>query len=155
MGVLKKKIDDDSNETDPQLIGSLMYLVNTILYSCHAMNVLVISWVNQDILSRQQQNMYWDIYEAQLDMAWDMPPVWTWVRRICRYRVSREYSGLDENIWLLFYCEGCHGFLVQWETNLCGLECHRSIVYIIECVKQCDFINFRQIYLIMRWILWL
>jgi hypothetical protein len=36
---LKKKIDDDSDETDPQLIGSLMYLVNTRLDSCHAMNV--------------------------------------------------------------------------------------------------------------------
>ena len=36
---LKKKNDDDSDETDPQLIGSLMYLVNTILDSCHAVNV--------------------------------------------------------------------------------------------------------------------
>jgi hypothetical protein len=32
---LKKKIDDDSYETNPQLIGSLMYLVNTDLI--HAM----------------------------------------------------------------------------------------------------------------------
>jgi hypothetical protein len=36
---LKKKIVDDSDEPDPQLIGSLMYLVNTRLDSCHAMNV--------------------------------------------------------------------------------------------------------------------
>jgi hypothetical protein len=36
---LKNKIGDDSNETDPQLIGSLMYLVNTRLDSYHAMNV--------------------------------------------------------------------------------------------------------------------
>jgi hypothetical protein len=36
---LKKKIDDDSDETDPQLIGSLMYLVNTRLDSYHAVNV--------------------------------------------------------------------------------------------------------------------
>jgi hypothetical protein len=36
---LKKKIDDDSDETDPQLIESLMYLVNTRLDSCHAVNV--------------------------------------------------------------------------------------------------------------------
>jgi hypothetical protein len=36
---LKKKIDDDSDETDPQLIGSLMYLVNTKLDSYHAVNV--------------------------------------------------------------------------------------------------------------------
>ena len=32
--------DDDSSETDPQMIESLMYLVNTRLNSCYAMNVL-------------------------------------------------------------------------------------------------------------------
>jgi hypothetical protein len=37
---LKKKIDDDLDETDPHLIGSLMYLVNTKLDSRYAMNVL-------------------------------------------------------------------------------------------------------------------
>ena len=37
---LKKKIDDDSDEIDPQLIGSLMYLVNTRLDICYAVNVL-------------------------------------------------------------------------------------------------------------------
>jgi hypothetical protein len=37
---LKKNIDDDSDETNPQLIGSLMYLVNTRLDSCHAVNVM-------------------------------------------------------------------------------------------------------------------
>jgi hypothetical protein len=37
---LKKMNDDDSNEIDPQLIGSLMYLVNTRLDSCYAVNVL-------------------------------------------------------------------------------------------------------------------
>jgi hypothetical protein len=37
---LKKKIDDDSDETNTKLIGSLMYLVNTRLYSYHALNVL-------------------------------------------------------------------------------------------------------------------
>jgi hypothetical protein len=36
---LKKKLDDDLDETDPQLIGSLMYMVNTRLDSCHAVNV--------------------------------------------------------------------------------------------------------------------
>ena len=43
---LKKKVDDDSEETDPQLIGSLVYLVNTILDSCYAVNVLIIPLVN-------------------------------------------------------------------------------------------------------------
>ena len=37
---LKKKIDDVSDETNPQLIGSLMYLVIPRLDSCHAVNVL-------------------------------------------------------------------------------------------------------------------
>jgi hypothetical protein len=37
---LKKMKDDDSDEIDPQLIGSLMYLVNTSLYSCYAVNEL-------------------------------------------------------------------------------------------------------------------
>jgi hypothetical protein len=35
---LKKNIDDDSNETNPQLIGSLMYLVNTKIDSCYVVN---------------------------------------------------------------------------------------------------------------------
>jgi hypothetical protein len=37
---LKKNIDDNSDETDPQLIGSLMYLVNTRLDSCDVVNVI-------------------------------------------------------------------------------------------------------------------
>jgi hypothetical protein len=37
---LKKMNDDDSNEIDPQLVGSLIYLVNTRLDSCYAVNVL-------------------------------------------------------------------------------------------------------------------
>jgi hypothetical protein len=32
--------DDDSDEIDPKLIGSLMYLVSTILDSCYVVNVL-------------------------------------------------------------------------------------------------------------------
>jgi hypothetical protein len=34
----KKKIDDNLDETDSQLFGSLMYLVNTRLDSCHTVN---------------------------------------------------------------------------------------------------------------------
>ena len=37
---LKKKIDGDSDETNPQLIRSLMYLDNTRLDSCHTVNVM-------------------------------------------------------------------------------------------------------------------
>jgi hypothetical protein len=38
---LKKMSDDDSNKIDPQLIGSMMYLVNTRLDSCYAVNALI------------------------------------------------------------------------------------------------------------------
>jgi hypothetical protein len=38
---LKKMNNDDSNEIHPQLIGSRMYLVNTRLDSCYAVNVLI------------------------------------------------------------------------------------------------------------------
>jgi hypothetical protein len=37
---LKKMIDGDSDETDPQLIGSLMYPVNNRLDSFYVVNVL-------------------------------------------------------------------------------------------------------------------
>jgi hypothetical protein len=37
---LKKMNNDDSYEIDPQLIGSLMYLVNTRLDICYAVKVL-------------------------------------------------------------------------------------------------------------------
>jgi hypothetical protein len=40
VGVLKKINDNDSDKIDPQLIGSLMYLVNTNTDSCYAVNVL-------------------------------------------------------------------------------------------------------------------
>jgi hypothetical protein len=62
--------DDDSDEIDPQLIGSLMYLVNTRPNSCYAVNVLSQSM-------SQPRQTHWIavkhvlryIYEAQLDMA--------------------------------------------------------------------------------------
>jgi hypothetical protein len=37
---LKKMNDDDSDEIDPQLIGSLIYLVNTRPDSCFVVNML-------------------------------------------------------------------------------------------------------------------
>jgi hypothetical protein len=55
--------------------------------------------------------------------------------------MDRKYSGIEEHIQLLFCREVFHGFLVQQKTKLSGLEYHRSRVYIIECVKQCDFIR--------------
>jgi hypothetical protein len=49
---LKKKNDDDSDEIDPQLIGSLIYLVNTRVDICYAVNVL-----NQ-FMSQSRQTHY-------------------------------------------------------------------------------------------------
>ena len=37
---LNKNIDHDSDEIDPQLIRSMMYLVNTRIDSCHVVSVL-------------------------------------------------------------------------------------------------------------------
>jgi hypothetical protein len=37
---LKKMNDDDSDKIDPQMIGPLMYLVNTRPNSCYEVNVL-------------------------------------------------------------------------------------------------------------------
>ena len=119
----------------------------------HAMQwmYLVIPWVSWDRLTRQQQNMYWDIYEAQL--------VWPEICLQCRLEfagiciMDRKYSGSEEHIQLLFYCEVFHGFLVQHEAKICGLEYHRRRVYNIECAKQCGFKKFWMTYSIMRWIL--
>jgi hypothetical protein len=52
---------------------------------------------------------------------------------ICQCRLGREHSGPKEHIRLLFYIGVCHGFLVQQETELYGLEYCRSRVYSIEC----------------------
>jgi hypothetical protein len=56
---LKKMNDDDSDEIDPQLIGSLMYLVNTRLDSCYAVIVL-----NQS-MSQLRQN-HWIVVKHVL-----------------------------------------------------------------------------------------
>jgi hypothetical protein len=37
---LKKMNDDESDEVDPQLIGSLVHLVNTSHDSCYVVNIL-------------------------------------------------------------------------------------------------------------------
>jgi hypothetical protein len=133
--------DDDSYEIDPHLIGSLMYLVNTRLDSCYAVNVLSHS------MSQPRQTH------------------WTTTKHVLRYLRGTVRYGLryasSEDLSLQGYAEctestvdrkstsGCcfnvkffHGFLVQQKTNLCGLEYHRNRVYIIECAKQCGFISF-------------
>jgi hypothetical protein len=56
--------------------------------------------------------------------------------------MDKKYSGPKEHIRLLFYREVCHGFMVQQETKLCGLEYQRRRVYNIECAKQCGFTSF-------------
>jgi hypothetical protein len=68
---------------------------------------------------------------------------WTWpeiclkcrhdLAGTCRCRLGRVCSGREEHTRLLFYLGVCHGFLVQQETELCGLEYRRSRVYSVEC----------------------
>jgi hypothetical protein len=35
---LKEKIDNNTDKTNPRLFGSLIYLANTKIYSCHTIN---------------------------------------------------------------------------------------------------------------------
>jgi hypothetical protein len=85
----------NSGKIDPhlyrQLIGSLMYLVNTRPDICYAVNVL---WIWPEIC-----------LQCRHEFA-----------RICQFRLGREHSGPEEHIRLLFYLGVCHGFLVQQET---------------------------------------
>jgi hypothetical protein len=140
---LKKMNDDDSDEIDPQLIGSLMYLVNTRPDSCYAVNMLSQSmsqprqthWITVKHVLRYTRGTvrYGLRYASKCEIEF---------AGICLYRLSREYSGPEEHIRLLSYREVFHGFLMQQETKLCGLEYHRSRVYSIECAKQCGFTSF-------------
>jgi hypothetical protein len=56
---LKKINDDDSDKIDPQLIGSLMYLVNTKLDICYGVNALI------HFMNRPRQT-HWTIAENVL-----------------------------------------------------------------------------------------
>ena len=67
-------------------------------------------------------------------MVRDMPLVWTWVGRICWFRLSRKYSEPEKHIWLMSYLEVFQGFLTQQETKICGLECTRDRIYIAMSV---------------------
>jgi hypothetical protein len=154
---LKKMNDDDSDEIDPQLIGSLMYLVNTRPDSCYAVNVL------SQFMSQSRQTHEIAIKHVLRYIRGTVGYGLRYASKcglefagICRYRLGREYSGLEENIRLLFFLGVCHGFLVQQETKLCGLEYHRSRVYSIECGSPRSSVASQasdKIYLIMRWIL--
>jgi hypothetical protein len=135
--------DDDSDEIDPQLIGSLMYLVNTRPDSCYAVNMLsqCMSQPRQihritvkHVLRYTQGTVRYGLrYASNCENEF---------AGICLYRLSREYSGPKEHIQLLSYREDCHDFLMQQETKLCGLEYHRSRVCSIECAKQYGFTSF-------------
>jgi hypothetical protein len=63
----KEKIDNNTDETNPQLFGSLMYLANTRIDSCHTMNgpSHFMSQTETDSLDDRKSC----IYEAQWDMA--------------------------------------------------------------------------------------
>jgi hypothetical protein len=82
---LKKMNDDDSYDIDPQLIGSLMYLVKTIHDSCYVVNVL-----SQSMNQLRQTH-------------------WTTAKHVLRYLRGTVRYGLryapSENLSLLGYAE--------------------------------------------------
>jgi hypothetical protein len=99
---LKKMNDDDSDEIDPQLIGSLMYLVNTRLDSCYAVNVLSHSmsqprqthWTTTKHVLRYLRGTvrYGLRYASSEDLSLQGYAEWT-----------EKYSGPEEHIRLLFF----------------------------------------------------
>jgi hypothetical protein len=116
-----KKINEastDSGEIDPhlyrQLIGSLMYLVNTRPDICYAVKYTqsVYESTETDTLDSSEACV-----EISTRHSWIWPEICLRCRHeiagICRSRLGRERSGPEEHIWLLFYFGICHGFLVQ------------------------------------------
>jgi hypothetical protein len=140
---LKKMNDDDSDEIDPHMIGSLMYLGNTRPDSCYAVNILSqfmnqprqIQWITiKHVLRYTQGTIRYGLRYASICE--------TEFAGIHLYRLSKEHNGLEEHIQLLTYRGFFHGFLMQHETKFYGLEYHRSKVYRIKCAKQCGFTSF-------------
>jgi hypothetical protein len=127
----------DSDEIDPhlykQLIGSLMYLVNTRPDICYAVSIL------SQFISQLRQTL--DSIEACVEIFTRHNWSWTEICLRCRHeiariyqcRLGRERSVSKEHLWLLFYFGICHGFLRQLETDFCGFEYHRSRVHCIMC----------------------
>ena len=113
---LKKTSDVDSGEINPhlyrQLIGSLMYLVNTRPDICYVVNVL------SQFMSQPRQTL--DSSKTCIEIltrhSWLWPKICLQCRlepaRICRCRMGRERSGQKKHIWLLLHFRVCHGFLV-------------------------------------------
>jgi hypothetical protein len=126
----------DSCEIDPhlyrQLIGSLMYRVNTRPDICSECTKSVHESVETDSLDNSEPCI-----EISTRHSWIWPEICLQCRHeiawICRCRLGRERSVPEEHIQLLFYLRVCHGFLVQQEIELCGFEYCRSRVYSIEC----------------------
>jgi hypothetical protein len=96
---LKKMNDDDLGEIDPQLIGSLIYLVNTRPDICYAVNVLsqfmsqsreTHRIVAKHVLRYLQGTIGYGMrYASSVDVR---------LAGTCRCRLGREHSGLEEHI---------------------------------------------------------
>jgi hypothetical protein len=88
---LKKMNDDDSDEIDPQLIGSLMYLVNTRPDLCYAVNVL------SQFMSQSRQT-HWIAQQTCIEIytrhSWIWPEICLQCglefAGICRYRLAES-----------------------------------------------------------------
>jgi hypothetical protein len=138
---LKKINDDDSDKIDPQLIGSLMYLVNTRLDICYAVNVL------SQFMSQSRQT-HWTA--AKHVLRYLQGTIGYGLRYASNVDLSLQgYADWTESIVDRKSISGCcftlEFSMVSWcskKTKLCGLEYHRSKVYNIECVRQCGFASF-------------
>ena len=114
---LKKMSDTDLGDIDPhlyrQLIGSLMYLVNTRPDICYAVNVL------SQFMS-QPKHTHW--IAAKHVLRYLQGTIWLWseicsqcglkLGRICRCRLGRKCSRQKEDFKLLLHLRINHGFLV-------------------------------------------
>jgi hypothetical protein len=112
----------DSGEIDPQLRGSLMYLVNTRPDICYAVNVL------SQFMSQPRQT-HW--IAAKHVLRYLRGTVGYGLRYASSVDLSLQgYADADwagsavdrKSTTVVFYLGVCHGFLVQQETELCGLE---------------------------------
>jgi hypothetical protein len=111
-----------------------MYLLNTRPDICYAVNVLSqfmsqsrqIHWIVAKYVLRYLQCTigYGLRYASSVDLSLQRYANADWVGST----VDRKSTP-----GCCFYLGVCHGFLVQQETKLCGLEYRRRRIYSIEC----------------------
>ena len=133
-----KLLQDDSSEAfDPtvyrQVIGSLMYLVNTRLDICFAVNAL-----SQYMVAPRQ--VHWIAAKHVLRYYW----IWSQLclgsedgaARIYRFRLGRKHSGQKEYFRLLLQSRIRHDLVVLQEADFSSSQYGRIRVYRSLWCKQ-------------------